>query len=76
LRDADQHAEYPDPNADPEPAFPTYGKLLRDAGYQTPYIGKWHCSFDTQRLNPYGFEGLVSPDPVGFNLQGTVGDRP
>src|SRR3954463_15437186 len=25
------------------PAFPTYGKLLRDAGYQTPYIGKWHC---------------------------------
>jgi len=57
------------------PAFPTYGKLLRRAGYQTPYIGKWHLSFDTQRLEPYGFQGLVYPDPTGFNLQGTVGDQ-
>jgi arylsulfatase A-like enzyme len=57
------------------PAFPTYGKLLRQAGYQTPYIGKWHVSFDTQRLDPYGFEGLTYPDPTGFNLQGTVGDH-
>src|SRR6185312_1992690 len=24
--------------------FPTYGKLLRAAGYQTPYVGKWHVS--------------------------------
>jgi hypothetical protein len=24
-------------------AFPTYGKLLRALGYETPYIGKWHC---------------------------------
>src|SRR5689334_8329574 len=26
------------------PAFPTYGKLLREMGYDTPYIGKWHLS--------------------------------
>ena len=22
--------------------FPTYGKLMRQAGYRTPYVGKWH----------------------------------
>jgi arylsulfatase A-like enzyme len=59
------------------PAYPTYGKLLRGAGYRTPYIGKWHVSFDLRAgLEPYGFEGLTSPDPVGFNLQGTVGQEP
>jgi arylsulfatase A-like enzyme len=57
------------------PAFPTYGKLLRRAGYQTPYIGKWHLSFDTRLLAPYGFDGMTYPDPTGFNLQGTVGDE-
>ncbi|WP_431269635.1 sulfatase-like hydrolase/transferase [Dankookia sp. P2] len=57
------------------PAFPTYGRLLRQAGYQTPYIGKWHLSFDMGKLDVYGFDGLVSPDPTGFNLQGTVGDE-
>ena len=39
------------------PAFPTYGKLLRRAGYRTPYIGKWHVSFDLQRAGAYGFDG-------------------
>jgi arylsulfatase A-like enzyme len=59
------------------PAYPTFGKLLRKAGYRTPYIGKWHVSFDLKTgLEPYGFEGLISPDPVGFNLQGTVGQQP
>jgi uncharacterized sulfatase len=63
------------------PVFPTYGKLLRRAGYQTPYIGKWHCS--VPRVDPknptagaleaYGFDGLTTPDPVGWNLQGTYG---
>ena len=24
--------------------FPTYGRLLRQFGYQTPYFGKWHLS--------------------------------
>ena len=31
------------------PAYPTFGKLLRKAGYRTPYIGKWHVSFDLRR---------------------------
>lgn len=59
-------------------AFPTYGKLLRQAGYRTPYIGKWHVSLldkdvEGLGLEEYGFNGNVYPDPVGYNLQGTVG---
>jgi arylsulfatase A-like enzyme len=60
------------------PAYPTYGKLLRSAGYQTPYVGKWHVSIprkDTPRLEPYGFDGLTYYDPTGANLQGTYGDH-
>ena len=59
------------------PAYPTYGKLLRRAGYQTPYIGKWHVSFEVLAgLEPYGFQGFTSPDPIGYNLQGAVGQKP
>ena len=56
--------------------FPTYGKLMRSAGYRTPYVGKWHLSnspnSDTDQgansyLNAYGFEGLTMPDPIGTN---------
>ncbi|MBV9747405.1 MAG: sulfatase-like hydrolase/transferase [Acetobacteraceae bacterium] len=60
------------------PAYPTYGKLLRQVGYRTPYIGKWHVSIppkNTPRLEAYGFDGLTWPDPTGANLQGTVGDE-
>jgi uncharacterized sulfatase len=71
------------------PAFPTYGKLLRAAGYRTPYIGKWHVSIPQQNPPPsfedptadprlyeiYGFDGRTYPDPDGANLQGTVGDH-
>ena len=58
-------------------AYPTYGKLLRQAGYRTPYIGKWHLSIPPEeegRLEAYGFEGLTYPDPTGVNLQGTFGN--
>jgi uncharacterized sulfatase len=59
------------------PAFPTYGKLLRQAGYQTPYLGKWHLSLMQLQnpLEPYGFTGMTKPDPIGGNLQGAVGDQ-
>lgn len=56
--------------------YPTYGKLLRGAGYQTPYIGKWHLSIPqgTNPLGAYGFDDMTLPDPTGSNLQGTIGD--
>ncbi|MEI7996147.1 MAG: sulfatase-like hydrolase/transferase [Methylococcaceae bacterium] len=59
--------------------FPTYGKLLQAAGYDTPYCGKWHLSVPHQingidELSRYGFQGLTNPDPTGYNLQGTYGD--
>ncbi|GJG85047.1 sulfatase family protein [Gemmatimonadetes bacterium T265] len=60
------------------PAYPTYGKLLRAAGYRTPYVGKWHVSIprqETPRLEPYGFEGVSYYDPTGANLQGAYGDH-
>lgn len=59
-------------------AYPTYGKLLRAAGYRTPYIGKWHVSLppgSTDDLSAYGFRGFTIPDPTGSNLQGTVGNE-
>lgn len=60
-----------------DPAFPTYGKLLRKAGYRTPYIGKWHLSLTNKagQLDKYGFDAMTRPDPTGANLQGTVGDH-
>jgi arylsulfatase A-like enzyme len=60
------------------PAYPTHGKLLRQAGYQTPYIGKWHVSLvrsSNLALEDYGFDGLALPDPTGSNLQGTIGNE-
>jgi len=58
--------------------YPTYGRLLHQAGYDTPYIGKWHLSIPhrgpDELLNAYGFQGMTEPDPVGDNLEGTIGN--
>jgi len=63
-----------------QPGFPTYGKLLRQFGYQTPYFGKWHLSNPPANgstvgyLENYGFQGMTNPDPVGTNGQGAADD--
>jgi arylsulfatase A-like enzyme len=60
------------------PAYPTYGKLLRKLGYETPYRGKWHVSIpqkDEGGLEAYGFDYTTYPDGAGANLQGTYGDE-
>lgn len=56
-------------------AFPTIGHLLRDAGYDTPYFGKWHLSYHTDDLERYGFDSHVPPkDLPGFYGQGLEWD--
>jgi arylsulfatase A-like enzyme len=56
-------------------AFPTIGHLLRDAGYDTPYFGKWHLSYCTDDLERYGFDSHTPPDDYpGLNGQGLEDD--
>ncbi len=60
------------------PHFPTFGRLLRASGYQTPWVGKWHVSVpqaDKGGLENYGFDFSTYYDPTGDNLQGTYGDE-
>lgn len=56
--------------------MPTYGKLFRSAGYDTPYIGKWHLSEPWKTgMARYGFDGLTEKYQLDAgNLQGTYGD--
>lgn len=68
------------------PEFPTYGSLLKQVGYETPYFGKFHVSSDLpyssdgcatapeNYLEPWGFENYVCPDPAGTQGQGNSGD--
>jgi len=62
-----------------DPQYPTYGRLLSSAGYDTPYVGKWHLSLTDQPhpktgqygLSQFGFTGLTDNVSVeGGNLQG------
>lgn len=65
-------------NSPPElsPEMPTYGKLFRAAGYETPYMGKWHLSDQTKTgMERYGFDGITEKYHLDAgNLQGTYGD--
>ena len=56
--------------------MPTYGKLFQAAGYDTPYMGKWHLSEPwITGMARYGFEGITEQYQLdAANLQGTYSD--
>jgi len=55
-----------------DPAIPTVGSILRDAGYRSSYIGKWHLS---QAVSPdmtaYGFADWEGNDRHFMGWAGT-----
>ena len=62
-----------------DPGFPTWGTLLREHGYHTRWLGKWHVTHGDGHWTPlageaaleqYGFAGGVYPSPDGGPGQG------
>lgn len=62
-----------------DPGFPTWGSMLREHGYNTRWLGKWHLTHQDnhwnaysgeQALQKYGFAGGVYPSPDGAPGQG------
>jgi arylsulfatase A-like enzyme len=54
-----------------DPRFPTWGKMLREVGYETAYYGKWHLNPNPRAsLAQYGFSGGTYPSPNGGPGQG------
>ncbi len=57
------------------PEFPTIGKLMEAAGYQTPYFGKWHLSYDVANLKDYGYTSFTpNQDYPGYAGEGQATD--
>ncbi len=62
-----------------DPGFPTWGTMLREHGYRTRWLGKWHLTHrdnhwtaftGEQALERYGFAGGIFPSPDGAPGQG------
>ena len=62
-----------------DPAFPTWGTMLREHGYHTRWLGKWHLTHrdnhwteasGERAFEGYGFAGGVYPSPDGGPGQG------
>ena len=55
-----------------DPAIPTIGSILRDAGYRSSYIGKWHCSqAPSPDMTEYGFADWEGNDRHFMGWAGT-----
>ncbi len=62
-----------------DPGFPTWGTMLREHGYHTRWLGKWHVTHGDGHWTPlageealerYGFAGGMYPSPDGGPGQG------
>ncbi|MGV0635333.1 sulfatase-like hydrolase/transferase [Mycolicibacillus trivialis] len=60
------------------PRFPTWGTMLREAGYRTWWWGKWHLGHHADTtpdgLDAHGFAGGTYPSPNGAPNQGLEQD--
>jgi hypothetical protein len=63
-----------------DPGFPTWGTMLREHGYHTRWLGKWHLTHHDNQWTPaagetaletYGFAGGIYPSPDGGPGQGS-----
>jgi arylsulfatase len=53
-------------------ATPTVGSVLRDAGYRSSYIGKWHCSYGpSPDMEAYGYSDWEGNDQHYMGWAGT-----
>jgi arylsulfatase A-like enzyme len=66
-----------------DPGFPTWGTMLREHGYHTRWLGKWHLTHHDNHWSPlagelalerYGFAGGIYPSPDGGPGQGWRND--
>ena len=55
-----------------DPSIPTLGHMLREAGYYTAYIGKWHLSVaERPDMEAYGFSDWEGNDRAFMGMAGT-----
>ena len=55
-----------------DPGIPTVGRMLRDAGYRSSYIGKWHLSYGaTPDMVSYGYADWEGDDRHFMGWAGT-----
>lgn len=57
------------PVKDEDLPFDMLGSLLRNAGYQTHYIGKWHLTIPMRDTAQHGFTGIDHPGAHGFDSE-------
>lgn len=65
-------------NPDLDPSIPTLAHRFKQAGYRTPYFGKWHLSSMSKtfkdKLSAYGYDDWVPPDHHGLPYDGLSND--